>query len=514
MVGRPLEAREVQVLEVNAVARGVSIDQLMESAGHAVAEEAAAHLPPPPAALGVVCGLGNNGGDGLAAAAVLASQGYQPRIWLVGDPSGLRTSAARRRWDLVSGLRYVKVGPPTSSDLQGLPLVIDAMLGTGGHGPPREPYRTAVQQISTSGVPVLSVDLPTGHGSSAALRARWTVALETLKEGMEGPVCGEVAVRSIGMPAEAHLETGVGELALFPTPEASTRKSDSGRIAVIGGGPYAGAPFLAAMAALRAGADMVFVVVPGGIADLVQGYSPELIVRSVGEGRRFTEDDVPALAETVGAVRATSVLVGNGAGEAPETVAGLEKFLQWVLPGHPCVVDADGLRVLSHRAGRPFPGQSPSKLLLTPNLRELSHLVPGGTRKEDAIGQEEIRRAAARLRATLLVKGPVDTISDGEETKLNRTHHPAMVVGGAGDVLAGVCASLLARGLSAFQAGRLATYWTGRASLEAFERVSYGLLPSDLLGQLGPALRRGLEELRRLTDPGRRIPPSAAAPHE
>ncbi len=513
MVARPLDPREVQVLEANAVARGVSIDQLMDNAGHAVAAEASRHLPPPPAAVGIVCGLGNNGGDGLAAASVLASQGYQPRIWLIGEPGKLRTVAARRRWDLVSGFRYVKAGAPTAADLRGLPLVIDAMLGTGGRGPPREPYHSAIEEIVSSGVPVLSVDLPTGLGSTTALRARWTVALEVLKEGMDGPACGEVTVSSIGMPPEAHRETGVGEMALFPVPSPGTRKSDSGRVVVVGGGPYAGAPFLAGMGALRAGADMVIVLVPGAVADIVQGYSPQLIVRAVGRGAQFTEEDSTELAELTSKARPTAVLVGNGIGESPETLGGLEKFLQWALPSYPCAVDADGLRVLSHRGGRPFPGQSATRLLLTPNLREFAHLASPDARASEAPGEEDVRRTAARLRATVLVKGAVDVVSDGEETKVNRTHHPAMVVGGAGDVLAGVTTSLLARGLSPFQAGRLATYWTGRAAVEAFERVSYGLLPSDLLDQLGPALKRGLEELRRISDPGRPVSPSSS-PHE
>ncbi len=504
---RPLSGQEVQVLEANAVAHGVSIDQLMDNAGHAVAEEARRHLPPPPAPVGIVCGLGNNGGDGLASASVLSALGYQPRLWLLADPSQIRSAAALRRWEMVRGLRYVRVGVPAAEELRGLPLIIDAMLGTGGTGEPREPYRSAVREITDSAVKVLSVDLPTGLGSPSALRADWTVALEVRKEGMDHPSCGAVEVRSIGMPEEAHRETGVGEFLLYPVPPPTTQKSDSGRVVVIGGGPYYGAPYLAGMGALRGGADMVFVLVPGSILDTVQGYSAQLIVRGVGTGRLFTVGDRDAVLSQIERIRPTAVLLGNGIGEAPTTLQFLEEVLEHMLPSTPCVVDADGLRLVSRRGEVPLPGQSPSRWLLTPNLREFAHL---DGRSANPLTKpptpEEVRRLAARLRATLLVKGPEDILSDGESTKLNRTHHPAMVAGGAGDVLAGLLTSLLARGLTPYQAGRLGSFWLGRTSLAAFEEVSYALLPEDLLARMGPALRRGLDEVRRLTDPGRPAP--------
>ncbi|MDE1819867.1 MAG: NAD(P)H-hydrate dehydratase [Euryarchaeota archaeon] len=510
MADRPLGPEEVEVLEANAVARGMTIDHLMDNAGHVVAEEAKLHLPPPPSPVGILCGLGNNGGDGLAAASVLAAEGYQPRVWLLGEPSKIRTAAARRRWDLVAGLRYVRQGVPSVSDLKGLPVVVDAMLGSGGKGEPREPYKSAVEALAASGTKVLSVDLPTGLGSPLSVRAVWTVALEVRKQGMDNSACGEVTVRSIGMPPEAHRETGVGEFAFFPIPPPSVRKSDAGRVVVVGGGPYAGAPYLAGMGALRGGADMVFVVVPGGIQDTVQGYSPELIVRGVGRGRAFTSEDTAALQKLVESIRPTALLVGNGLGDAPETLTAVERLLGWALPSMRCAVDADGLRVLPRRAQRPFAAQSPDRLLLTPNRREFVHLSDVEGRAYEEPSEEDVRRNARRLEATLLVKGPTDLISDGESYKLNRTHHPAMVVGGAGDVLAGLSTSLLARGLSPYTAARLSSFWLGRASLEAFDRVSHALLPTDLLLSLGPALKRGLDELRRVTDPGR----PARAAHE
>lgn len=503
MTVRVLPLAEVEALEANAIAHGVAVDTLMEHAGQAVAEEAARHLPAPPAAVGVVCGLGNNGGDGLAAVTFLIAEGFQPRVWLLDDPTNIRTAAAFRRWELVKGLRYTRVGVPTAADLRSLPLVIDAMLGTGARGDLREPYRSAVREVAASGVPVLSIDLPTGLGTLTPLRAKWTVALEVGKQGMDDPSCGEVMVRSIGVPPEAHRETGPGEFALFPRPGPRTRKSDSGRVVVVGGGPYAGAPYLAGMAALRAGADMVFVLVPGGVANVVQGFSPQLMVRGIGKGPSFAAEDAAPLAEAVMALGPTAVLVGNGLGIEASATAAASAVIERSLPRTPVVVDADGLRALSSRSGHLFPGQTPSGLLLTPNRREFHHLVEDPTHAREEPSEEEVLATAHLHRATLLVKGPEDMITDGDEFRLNRVHPSAMVVGGAGDVLAGVATSLVARGLSPFLAARLATIWLGRTASDVFDANSYSVLPQDLIDGLGRGLRRGLDDLRRLTDPGR-----------
>jgi ADP-dependent NAD(P)H-hydrate dehydratase / NAD(P)H-hydrate epimerase len=505
MAGRPYSRVEVAVLEANAVARGVSIEQLMENAGRVVAEEAHRHLPPPPAPVGIVCGMGNNGGDGLAAAHFLSQMGYQVRLWTLEDPSRIHSDAARSRYQRVAGLPGRRIGPPSLSDLQGLPLLIDAILGTGGKGELREATRLAVERIEESQVPILSIDLPTGLGTSTPLSAKWTVALEVRKEGMDAPACGEIVVRSIGMPSAAYEETGPGEFALFPVPSPTTRKSDSGRVVIIGGGPYAGAPYLAARAALRGGADMVFAVVPTGVADVVQGYSPEVIVRSVGAGRSFDEHDVDRLADTVASLRPSAVLMGNGAGNAPTTIAAMRGLLPRLLARYPVVLDADGLRALSGTAAGSSEERGAHRLLATPNRKELARLRG---EEEDLppppLTVEEVTSTAKSLGVCLLAKGPVDVISDGEETKVNRTHHPAMVVGGAGDVLAGLAVSLVARGLTPFQAARLAGYWLGRASQDLFPHKSYSILPTDLAEQLAPTLHQGLHALRGAPPPGAR----------
>jgi NAD(P)H-hydrate epimerase len=494
---------DVAIMEANAVAHGVTIDTLMDHAGRVVAEEALKHLPAPPAKVAILCGRGNNGGDGMAAAFYLRAKGYVPEVWMLHPPQDIKSRPSRRRWEMISDLPGIHTGSPGPSDLSEFPLVIDAMLGTGGKGELKEPFRTAVLSLKEAHVPVLSVDLPTGLGTSTPAQATWTVALEVLKEGMEAAEVGTVTVRSIGFPPEALDETGPGEFRLFPRPVRGTSKGDSGRLAVIGGGPYTGAPALAALSALNAGCDMVFVIAPEPAATVIRTYSPNLIVRSVGKDGAFAASDVDALLRAVEMIHPDALLIGNGVGREAGTLQALSRVVEKNVTQLPIVLDADGTRLAAMREEHPLYGQFHDRVLLTPNRRELyrivGHEITGRTRER----REQLTELARGLGVSILLKGEVDIMTDGYDSRENKTHHPAMVVGGAGDVLSGLAASLMARHLSGFLAARLATYWLGAASLSLFESRSYGMTATDLMQELPSTLSRGL---RGVSDSGKSHP--------
>lgn len=491
MAARVASRRDVAVLEANAVARGVPLDTLMENAGTAVAEEAVQHLPKAPAPVAVVCGVGNNGGDGLTAALRLSDWGFEVHVWLIRPPEEIASPLTRRRWEKVSTGPHVRVGLPTPEELTPFPLVISALTGTGAAGEPRGPALDTVRSMNAAGRPVLAVDVPTGLGTSHALKATWTVTLEVLKAGLDAPSAGVVTVRAIGIPPEAHTETGPGEFHLFPVPDRSTHKGAGGRLVIVGGGPYAGAPALAAFAALRAGVDMVFIVAPAPTAEVIQGFSPELIVRSVGSQGAFAGTDASALLATVMDLRPSAVLLGNGAGAAPGTVAALRDLARAVVPQTSVAFDADAVRLLEQG----LPGTEPDRTLALPNPREFAHLLGRSLAADEPDRDGVVRKLAAEKSTTILAKGPTDIISDGDRVRHNATHHPAMVVGGAGDVLAGVAASLMARNVEPFEASRLASYWLGAASLRLFTRLSYGMTPLDLIAELPATLADGLHRL-------------------
>ncbi|HEV2167144.1 MAG TPA: NAD(P)H-hydrate epimerase, partial [Thermoplasmata archaeon] len=222
----PMTATEIAVAEANAIALGVPIDQLMENAGKAVAEEVQRRIPPSSGRVVVVAGPGNNGGDGTAAAHYLRQWGYDVTVQLLLPPSEIRSAPARQCYERVAEKHPVAVGVPRAEDLRGSALLLDALLGSGQLGPLRPPYREAVAAMRESGVPILSVDLPTGLHDPDGVRPQWSIALTAVKEGMTPENSGEITVREIGIPREAIVGTGPGDLLYNPT---AARRGRRGR---------------------------------------------------------------------------------------------------------------------------------------------------------------------------------------------------------------------------------------------------------------------------------------------
>jgi ADP-dependent NAD(P)H-hydrate dehydratase / NAD(P)H-hydrate epimerase len=490
---RPLTSLEMAVVEANAVALGSTIDFLMENAGRAVAEEATRHLPSPPARVSVVAGSGNNGGDGTCAAFYLHQWGYAPELWLVRPPSEISTRAARRCFERVEHRCPIHFGVPPVDELASFPLVIDALLGTGQGGRLRSPIREAVLAVRASGVPVLAIDVPTGVGDPEGLRPQWTVTLTCPKEEMRPGTSGEVTVRDIGIPQDAWRRTGPGEFHFFPSPTGHGDRGRSGRVVFIGGGPYAGAPALSALAALRSGAERATVLTPEGTAAQVQGFSPNLVVRPFGV-ERFRETDVAEIVEFVRSSGAKAVAIGMGAGAHPETVAALRAVERELVGSLPMLVDADGLAGLPSASEIDESADAPV-LVATPNTGEYERYFRGSSDGEEAARLERARGIAAERHVTLLVKGDPDLLTDGETAFENAHHLPAMTVGGVGDVLGGVVASLLAQGVYPLHAARLGTWWVGEAGTRVAARKSFGLVATDVVEELPSVLVTALERL-------------------
>jgi ADP-dependent NAD(P)H-hydrate dehydratase / NAD(P)H-hydrate epimerase len=490
---RPLTSLEMAVVEANSVALGVTVDQLMENAGRAVAEEAMRRLPSPPASLAVVAGPGNNGGDATCAAFYLHQWGYVPEIWMLRSPSEIASRAARRCFDRVERIAPVHVGVPRPEDLARHALVLDGLLGTGQGGRLRSPVRDAVDAITASGVPTLAVDIPTGVSDPHGLRPRWTVTLTVAKEEMTPENSGEIVVRDIGIPPEAWHRTGPGEFLFLPRAVRAGDGRRTGRVVVIGGGPYSGAPALAALAALRAGAERATVIAPGGSAERVQGFSPNLVVHAEGS-ERFRPTDAENIVEFVRASRPHAVVIGMGAGNHAETVEALREVELRLAGSVPMVVDADGLAGVP--TGEEIAARGGSEIVVTPNVGEYDRYF-GGVRGAPAAEQGERARAIAAVRrVVLLSKGDPDLLSDGIEWFENDHHHPAMTVGGAGDVLAGVVGGLLAQGVYARHAVRLATWWCGEAGGRVAAHKGYGLTATDEIEELPAVMVTALGHLR------------------
>ncbi|QAU11977.1 NAD(P)H-hydrate dehydratase [Halorubrum sp. BOL3-1] len=477
-------------VDANAAALGVPRKQLMESSGNAVAREVRA-VADRGATVTLVCGRGNNGGDALVAARFLAE--YDVAVRLLGRPETIRTDIARENWE---ALARAEIPAETVTDSRGFDLtgpdgddpdvIVDAMLGSGVAGALREPEHTAAEAIDASDATVVAVDVPSGidadtgeptggggGGDPCAIDADRVVTFHDQKPGLAG-LDAEVTVADIGIPTAAERYVGPGDL-LGLDRDPDSHKGENGEVLVVGGGPYAGAPTLAALSAFRAGADLVRVACPESVAQEVQGFSPNLIVRAL-PGDRVG----PSHRERVVSLAAGSdvVVLGPGLGNDDGTRGFVRKFLT-TYAGR-AVVDADALAVVPEV-------DTDADLICTPHRGEFVGM-DGETADDSDERAGLVREFAAEIGHTLLVKGPVDVVSDGDDVRLNRTGNPGMTVGGTGDVLAGTVGSLAAV-TDPFRAAAVGAYAVGRAGDAAADANGTGLVATDLPDRLPEAMR-------------------------
>jgi hydroxyethylthiazole kinase-like uncharacterized protein yjeF len=485
-----ISTERMAAVDANAAALGVPRKQLMESSGNAVAREVRA-IAEPGAEIALLCGRGNNGGVAFVAARLLSA--YETTVHLLGRPESIRTDIARENWEALAAAEIPTETVADSTDLSlGEPdVIVDAMLGTGVTGALREPERTAARLANESDAVVVAVDVPSGvdadsgepTGSEGAaedraeamtrVEADRVVTFHDEKSGLAA-LGAAVTVADIGIPAAAERYTGPGDLlALDRDPDS--HKGENGEVLVVGGGPYTGAPSLSARAALRAGADLVRVACPETVAREVQGYSADLIVHGLPGGRLG-----PAHVDRVAALAAGNdvVVFGPGLGDGEGTAAFVREFLAGY--GGRAVVDADALRVVPEV-------DTDATLICTPHQGELVEM--GGDTADDPDERAALVRSfAAEIGHTLLVKGAVDAVSDGDAVRLNRTGNPGMTVGGTGDVLAGTVGALAAV-TDPFRAAAVGAYVNGLAGDAAAAAYGNGLVATDLPDRLPEAMR-------------------------
>ncbi|WP_324757456.1 NAD(P)H-hydrate dehydratase [Haloarcula montana] len=472
-----LTGSEMAVVDANAEALGVPRKQLMESSGHALAREVRTHAAPGDP-ITVVAGRGNNGGDALVAARFLDQ--YDLRICLLGRPETITTDIARENWRALQRAEYstAQVRDSAAFELGDPELVVDAMLGTGIAGDLREPAATAARAMNDSDATVLSVDVPSGLDAESgtlaetAVEADHVVTFHDTKPGLDD-LDATVTVADIGIPDAAELFVERGDLLRLDRDPAS-HKGDNGEVLVVGGGPYTGAPALAAQSALRGGADLVRVACPASVAREVQGYSENLIVLPYDDDR-LAPTHVDWIAEH--AVSHDTLVLGPGLGDADETLDAVADLLARF--DGIAIVDADALQVVPEV-------ETDADLLCTPHQGELRAM--GGETSEDwRERQALVESFAAEIGATLLVKGPYDIVSDGDRTRVGRTGNAGMTVGGTGDVLAGLSGAL-ACVQAPIDAAALAAYANGAAGDRVVDERGNGLVATDLLEEIPTVL--------------------------
>jgi NAD(P)H-hydrate epimerase len=467
-----------------AVEAGVPSLTLMENAGRAVAEAVVAHYEP--AAVAVLCGPGNNGGDGYVAARHLKARGWKVWVESVADPATLKGDAAEmfKRWD---GETRV-VTRARKAD-----IVVDAIFGAGLTRPLDMNMGVLTRALNESGIPVVAVDVPSGlHGDLGrplgedCVRAHRTVTFFRKKPGhvlLPGrALCGEVMVASIGIPEQVLETIPVRTFEngpplwrdVFPWPRLLAHKYSRGHAIVVSGPMHAtGAARLAARGALRTGAGLVSVASPPGAVAVNAAQLTAIMVKPF--------DGPKGLSALLSDKRFNAMVLGPGAGVGDAT----QDLVAAALGSSAAVVlDADALTSFADNPQGLF-AQLRSRCVLTPHEGELERLFPGllakGPTRLDAA-----RQAALSARSVVVLKGPDTVIAapDGRAA-VNSNAPPWLATAGTGDVLAGMIAGLLAQKMDPFEAACAAVWLHG----EAATRFDVGLIAEDLPEQLPHVLR-------------------------
>jgi NAD(P)H-hydrate epimerase len=471
--------KEVNVLDINSEYLGVPTSRLMENAGKGTADAAMERFAIKEKKVIILCGPGNNGGDGFVAARHLEEH-CKIKVVLVKPQDKIRS--------LISNANFLKIKDRVDiiplSELETAvteaELIIDAMLGIGISGEVREPYVSCITTVNALDIPILSVDVASGLGTDNSVHPNMTVTFHDVKEGMTKENSGEIVVLDIGIPKEAAKYLGPGELVYYPKPGKDSHKGDNGRLLIIGGGPYTGAPALAGLAAYRIGVDLVHIATPAKTYEIIASYSPNFIVHRLGR-IVFSKENIDTVKSLVNKVDA--VLVGPGLGDAPKTQEAVNAFIKEC--SKPLVIDADAFKPVSADIGI----LSGKKGVLTPHSDEFKKLTREPGEKDLEKRAQQVAAFAKKTGFTVLLKGTTDIVSEGEVIKFNISGNPAMTVGGTGDVLAGLAGGMLAKGVSPFAAARIAAFVNGAAGDLAFEELGYSLMASDIISNIPLVLK-------------------------
>lgn len=495
-----LNAEQMRNIDRRAIERfGVPSIVLMENAALAVVDAIAEHYPEA-GRVALICGLGQNGGDGFAVARHLENRGVVPVLIIVGDRAAIKGDA---RTNL---LICERLGIPiydlrTSDDVEtalahaaDADLIVDAIFGTGLNRAPADVHADVIRGIAELRIPVLAVDLPSGANASAAepfepcLQAEVTVtfAAPKLCHVFEPAslYCGEVIVADISIP-EIAIDDEAVSLALI-TPDdvqphvaprlANTHKGTYGHVAVIAGSPgRSGAALMCARGAIRTGAGLVTVMTDPDTAKLVHAGSVESMTYSGTDLQDFLRNK-------------SAVLIGPGLADDESSYANVRAILEAI--ELPAIIDASALNAFASRIDALNPRGLPR--VITPHPGELARLLGSDTK---SIGRERIdaaREAALRSRCVVVLKGYQSLVAEPDgHVFVNPTGNPGMATGGMGDVLSGIIAAFLARATDPLDAACAGVYLHGLAGdILAAEFGDTGLAATDLADRIPAAIQK------------------------
>ena len=502
---------------------GIPALVLMENAGRqTVAAMEAMYNDLTERRVAVLCGQGNNGGDGFVVARTLVQRDVDVSVFLLGRVSDVRGDA-RTNLEILGriGVTVVEVADSQAwelhfSEVSDCTLIVDAIFGTGLNAPIAGLIESVIADVNASGIPVVAIDLPSGLSADSpeptgpAVDAALTVTLAAPKLSLVLPpgetLAGDIVIADIGIPSDVldgldgprvDLLTRGSMRELITPRTADTHKGDYGRVLVVAGSRgKTGAAHLAAVGALRSGAGLVTVATARCCQDVVAALGPEYMTEAIAEDMRapgtagggagqigLDPDEVDRILEMARDV----IAIGPGLGQA----VGTREFITRIVDRAtmPVVVDADGLNAFVEDPDR-LAGREGRDVIITPHPGEMARLLGMTTDEVQASRLEIARNFAAAHRCYVVLKGHRTLIATPDEKVfINPTGNPGMATGGTGDVLTGMIAAWLAQLLDAEAACKLAVYLHGMAGdlAEADEGES-AMTSADLAGHLGDAI--------------------------
>ena len=507
----------MMVTDHNCEYLGLSRLCLMESAGKSLAEEVgkiAVYTFSKPVKVVIFTGSGGNGGDGFVAARYLLNRGYDVDIYMLKD--NIHSRDAKTNLEILFNMkprlsRLNIFNLKTLEDIDNCEvakskdsefIIVDGLLGTGIKGNLQTNIRRAIEIINESKGIKISVDVPsgmdplTGEIDDLAVVPDYTISFHKIKTGVrdaEEELVGGLVTADIGIPIEAEYFVNYGDFLRLENRNPKSHKGNNGKLLIVGGNKdFAGAPAIAGMASIGAGADLVYVCAPEKVAEAIKSTSPDLIVKSL-DGDKLSLDHADEILKAAQDVDA--VLIGPGSGIDEETSKLFNVLVAKVKK--PIVLDADALKQVEISLIK-----ARDDVILTPHISEFKSIFNvSGDLKLDIDSYDfakvddnitEFHQITRQIEGTVVIKGQYDLILSKTKFKINRSGNAGMTVGGTGDALSGIATGLLSQGLNAFDSASLAAFINGLAGDAAFEDKGNGFSATDLVSYIGNVIKNGL----------------------
>jgi len=528
---------DMMAADINCEDLGLSRLCLMENAGKCLSDEIAkisTFTFSKPVKVAIFTGSGGNGGDGFVAARHLLNRGFEVEIFMLSSPNNIKSIDAQINFEIlenmvphISRLKIIKLND--STDLDNIEIaksksfseyiIVDGILGTGIKGKLRNKVKKAIEVINESNALKIAVDVPsgmdplTGLVPDIAVNPEYTVTFHKVKTGVkkvsldDESSVGGLVICDIGIPIEAEVFVGTGDLVRLNTRKSTSHKGNNGKILIVGGSyDYHGAPAIAGLSAMASGADLVYIACPESASLAIKQESPDLIVRGLsGENKNYLNlENLEEILKIIEDTDVDVVLLGPGSGQNEETGKLFNVLAKKIKK--PLVMDADALKLVD-----PIIVKNKEDLIITPHLNEFKSFFndyinnsDNGSNTNDYnnkisfISDSEeydynklkekiatFQNITSHINGTVVLKGKYDLIFNKKSFRINKTGNPGMTVGGTGDSLAGLATSLMSQGLNSYDAGALATYLNGEAGDLAKVRYGNGFSASQLSEFLG-----------------------------